>query len=313
MATQSTPPIMSWEYVACMSTRTGYIAIVGEPNVGKSTLVNSLMGMKLSIVSPKPQTTRKSVLGILTDGDAQMIFIDTPGVLSPRYLLQQKMVGYIESALRDADLILLMLDATDPDTESLAGTALGKLSALGKPVVLAINKADLLHDKKALLPVMERFIASGAFREVVPMSAKHGDNVARLADVLAGLVPEGEFLYDPELISEQPERFFVAELIREQVLALYRDEIPYAVEVSIAQYTEREPPAKTYINAEIVVERDTQKMILIGKKGEALKRLGSRARASIEEFLGAPVFLELFVKVRADWRESEGRLRGFGY
>lgn len=292
---------------------TGYIAIVGEPNVGKSTLVNALVGAKLSIVSPKPQTTRKSVLGIMTADDAQMIFIDTPGVLTPRYLLQQKMVGYIENALRDADVILLMLDATDPDLESLSGTALGELGRLGKPVILAINKVDLLNDKKALLPWMERFITSDVFKEVVPISAKRNENIDRLATVLAMSLPEGEYLYDPELISEQPERFFVAELIREQVLNLYRNEIPYAVEVSIAQFTERQAPAKTYINAEIIVERDTQKMILIGKKGEALKRLGSHARTSIEEFLGVPIFLELFVKVRADWRENEGRLKGFGY
>ena len=292
---------------------TGYIAIVGEPNVGKSTLVNALVGAKLSIVSPKPQTTRKSVLGIMTADDAQMIFIDTPGVLTPRYLLQQKMVGYIENALRDADVILLMLDATDPDLESLSGTALGELGRLGKPVILAINKVDLLNDKKALLPWMERFITSDVFKEVVPISAKRNENIDRLATVLAMSLPEGEYLYDPELISEQPERFFVAELIREQVLNLYRNEIPYAVEVSIAQFTERQAPAKTYINAEIIVERDTQKMILIGKKGEALKRLGSHARTSIEEFLGVQIFLELFVKVRADWRENEGRLKGFGY
>jgi len=292
---------------------TGYIAIVGEPNVGKSTLVNALVGAKLSIVSPKPQTTRKSVLGIMTTDDAQLIFIDTPGVLTPRYLLQQKMVGYIENALRDADVILLMLDATDPDLESLSGTALGELGRLGKPVILAINKVDLLNDKKVLLPWMERFITSDVFKEVVPISAKRNENIDRLATVLAMSLPEGGCLYDPELISEQPERFFVAELIREQVLNLYRNEIPYAVEVSIAQFTERQAPAKTYINAEIIVERDTQKMILIGKKGEALKRLGSRARTSIEEFLGVPIFLELFVKVRADWRENEGRLKGFGY
>jgi len=292
---------------------TGYVAIVGEPNVGKSTLVNALVGAKLSIVSHKPQTTRKSVLGILTTDAAQIIFIDTPGVLTPRYLLQQKMVGYIESAVRDADVILLMLDATDPDLDALSGTPLSDLQSLRKPVVLVINKVDLLTDKKVLLPWMSRFVESGGYRDVVPISAKYAQNIDRLVAVLAESLPQGPCLYDPELISEQPERFFVAELIREQVLALYRDEIPYAVEVTIAQFTEREAPAKTYVNAEILVERDTQKMILIGKRGEALKRLGTRARASIETFLGRPVFLELFVKVRSDWRESEGRLRGFGY
>lgn len=291
----------------------GYIAIVGEPNVGKSTLVNRLVGAKLSIVSKKPQTTRKSVLGILTNERSQMIFIDTPGVLTPKYLLQEKMLSYVETAIDDADAILLMIDATTPDVERLSTTPLGRLRDLGKPIILAINKVDLLHDKKALLPSMERFIASGVFREVVPISAKQAENCDELLGVLEGVLPPGEFLYDPELISEQPQRFFVSELIREQMLALYKQEIPYATEISIIEYKERQPPEKLFIHAEITVERDTQKRIVIGRGGEALKRLGSRSRASIEEFLEQPIYLELFVKVRDDWRRNEGRLRGFGY
>lgn len=293
--------------------RTGYVAIVGEPNVGKSTLVNKLVGAKLSIVTNKPQTTRKSVLGIMTSDRAQTIFLDTPGVLSPAYLLQEKMLGYVESALQDADVILLLIDAHAPDLERLADTPLGAIKDLRKPVILALNKVDALPDRKVVLPMMERFMKLGAFKEVLPISALHGDNVDVLLTMLEDALPAGPPLYDPELISEQPQRFFVSELIREQVLLLYKQEIPYSVEVVVVEFKERPAPAKIYINAEIVVERDTQKGIIIGKKGEALKRLGERARISIEEFLEQPVFLELFVKVRSDWRQSESRLRSFGY
>lgn len=293
--------------------RTGYAAIVGEPNVGKSTLVNRLVGAKLSIVTNKPQTTRKSVLGIMTSERAQTIFLDTPGVITPHYLLQEKMLGYVETALSNADVVLLLIDVNSPDLERLAATPLGAITELRKPVILALNKVDTLHDKKIVLPLMEQFMSSGAFKEVIPISALYGDN----ADVVLGMIeenlPAGPPLYDPELISEQPQRFFVSELIREQVLKLYKQEIPYSVEVVVVEYKERPAPAKIYINAEIVVERDTQKGIIIGKKGEALKRLGERARTNIEEFIEQPVFLELFVKVRADWRHSESRLRSFGY
>ncbi|HVZ41181.1 MAG TPA: GTPase Era [Candidatus Kapabacteria bacterium] len=293
--------------------RTGYVAIVGEPNVGKSTLINRLVGAKLSIVTSKPQTTRKSVLGIMTTDAAQMIFLDTPGVLTPHYLLQQKMLGYVETALTDCDIVLLMLDANAPDLERLAATPLEGVAGFRKPVVLAINKVDTLHDKKVMLPVMERFMNMGAFLDVIPISAKHGDNVEALMNLIAANLPEGPPLYDPELISQQPQRFFVSELIREQVLKLYKQEIPYSVEVVVVEFKEREAPAKTFISAEIVVERDTQKRIVIGQKGEALKRLGERARANVEEFLEVPVYLELFVKVRDEWRQNENRLRGFGY
>jgi GTP-binding protein Era len=292
---------------------TGYVAIVGEPNVGKSTLVNKLVGMKLSIVTNKPQTTRKNVLGIQTTEQMQMIFLDTPGVLTPHYLLQEKMVGYVKTALESADVILLLVDAGDPNLERLASTAIGDVKDLRKPIVLAINKVDALPDRAVVLPLMKQFMGLGLFKEVIPISALDGVNVDVLMESLAKYLPEGPPFYDPDLISEQPQRFFVSELIREQVLKLYKQEIPYSVEVAVVEFKERPAPAKIFINAEIIVERDTQKGIIIGKKGEALKRLGERARHNIEEFLDQPVFLELFVKVRADWRQSEQRLRGFGY
>lgn len=293
--------------------RTGYVAIVGEPNVGKSTLVNRLVGAKLSIVTHKPQTTRKSVLGIMSTDSAQTIFLDTPGVMTPHYLLQQKMLGYVETAVRDADMLLLLLDANAADLERLAMTPLGAITTMRKPVVLAINKVDTLHDKKVLLPMMVRFQEMGVFTDVIPISARDGDNVDVLMQAIESRLPVGPPLYDPELISEQPQRFFVSELVREQILKQYKDEIPYSVEVVIVEFKERPMPQKLYIHAEIVVERDSQKRIVIGSGGEALKRLGSRARQSIEEFLEQPVYLELFVKVRDDWRGNEHRLRGFGY
>ena len=293
--------------------RTGYVAIVGEPNVGKSTLLNTLLGTKLSIVTKKPQTTRKSVLGISTTERAQIIFQDTPGVLTPRYLLQEKMVGYVAGALADADLILLMLDVNDPNLERITSTPIGDLTKLRKPVILLLNKMDALKDKKEALPIMEKFLNREAFAEVIPASGLYAQNTDRLVEVLEKYLPIGQPLYDPEIISEQPERFFVSEFIREKVMELYKQEIPYSVEVNIVQFKERPQPEKLFISAEIIVERDTQKGIIIGNKGEALKRLGQRARTEIEEFLGQGVYLELFVKVRENWRGSASRLRSFGY
>lgn len=293
--------------------RTGYVTIVGEPNVGKSTLMNTVLGAKLSIVTSKPQTTRKSVLGILTTDKAQIIFRDTPGIMTPRYLLQEKMVGYVTTGVADADVIVLMLDASHPDLERLAATPLGDVRQLNRPIILLLNKIDTLTDRKDVLPIMEKFTAMGIFREIIPASGLHAQNTDRLIETITQYLPEGPPLYDPELLSEQPERFFVTELIREQILKQYKQEIPYSVEVVIVQYTERPAPEKLYINAEIIVERDNQKGIIIGKGGEALRKLGSWARVGIEEFLGQPVFLDLFVKVRPDWRQSESRLRSFGY
>ncbi len=291
----------------------GYVAIIGEPNVGKSTLLNTILGAKLSIVSKKPQTTRKSVLGILSSDEAQIIFLDTPGIITPKYLLQEKMVGYVQTALQDADVILLMLDVNAPNLERLAETPLGDVKKFGKPIILLLNKMDLLLNKKEALPLIEKFTALGLFAEIVPASGMYGQNTTHLVDVLRQYLPIGRPFYDPEIISEQPQRFFVSELIREQILEQYRQEIPYSVEVSIVEYKERPQPDKIFIHAEIIVERDSQKGIIIGNKGESLKKLGSRARQSIEEFLERPAYLELYVKVRSDWRQSESRLRSFGY
>ncbi len=295
------------------SFRSGYVAIVGEPNVGKSTLMNRLVGAKLSIVTRKPQTTRKSVLGILTTDEAQIIFIDTPGILTPRYLLQEKLAGYVADAVRDADLILLMLDVTDPNIDRLAGTSLGDIRSLGKPVILLLNKMDRVTSKREVLPLIGQFNALGIFQEIVPASGLKGENTDDLIEAVTKYLPYGEPFYDPDMLSEQPQRFFVSELIRERVLEQYRQEIPYSVEVNIVEFKERPEPEKLFISAEIIVERDSQKGILIGKKGEALKQLGARARQNVEEFLGQGVYLELFVKVRKDWRSDESRLKGFGY
>ena len=253
------------------------------------------------------------MLGISTTERAQIIFQDTPGVLTPRYLLQEKMVGYVAGALADADLILLMLDVNDPNLERITSTPIGDLTKLRKPVILLLNKMDALKDKKEALPIMEKFLNMEAFAEVIPASGLYAQNTDRLVEVLEKYLPIGQPLYDPEIISEQPERFFVSEFIREKVMELYKQEIPYSVEVNIVQFKERPQPEKLFISAEIIVERDTQKGIIIGNKGEALKRLGQRARTEIEEFLGQGVYLELFVKVRENWRGSASRLRSFGY
>ena len=206
-----------------------------------------------------------------------------------------------------------MLDVNHPAIERLAETPLGNVQDLGKPVVLMLNKMDLLKDKKEALPLIERFTAMGIFEAVVPASAMYGQNTAGLLEAIRKYIPYGEPFYDPELLSEQPQRFFVSELIREQIMLNYRQEIPYAVEINIVEFIERPEPEKLFIHAEIIVERESQKGILIGKKGESLKWIGLKSRTAIEEFLGREVFLELFVKVRKDWRSDERRLRGFGY
>ncbi len=291
--------------------KAGYVAIVGEPNVGKSTLMNALLNQKISIVTRKPQTTRQRVLGILSRDDAQIIFLDTPGLLKPQYLLHERMVRFAEMALRDADVILVLTEVSRGSElrEVVQDAVLKKHS--DKPVFLLINKIDRV-EKQEVLPLIAAFAQGGSFKEIIPLSALKEDNLDDLIDTIVRELPEHQPFYPTDIVSERPERFFVAEFIREKIFEQFRDEIPYCTAVTIREFKEREE-GKTYIAAEIVVERDSQKGILIGKKGEAMKQVGQKARREIELFLGRKVFLELFVKVGERWRENEHWLNKLGY
>ena len=289
--------------------RVGYVAIIGKPNVGKSTLMNSLLGAKLSIVTPKPQTTRRRILGIKTGEDHQVIFLDTPGLLEPKYLLQKTMVQSVQESMGMADLIVWMADAasmTEQDTKIFE-----LLKSIKQRKIAVINKVDLV-EKGSLLPLIERLYGLALFEEIVPVSALKNDGLDRLFSLIQSRLPHGEPVYPPDVMSDEPERFFVSEIIRESVFMLYKEEIPYATTVQVEEFLER-PGKKDYIRAVIFVEQDSQKGILIGKGGLALKRVGQKSRAAIEAFLERPVFLELFVKVKPKWRSEPGAMREFGY
>jgi GTP-binding protein Era len=297
--------------------RCGYVAIAGAPNVGKSTLLNLLIGQKLSIVTHKPQTTRRRILGILSGESSQVILFDTPGLVEPRYRLHEYMMDQARSALNDADLILLMVDASAvPEAESDLGlAAIANLAALPsdlrKPVFLVLNKTDLVS-KQDLLMLIATYSARYPFEEVFPLSALKGEGIEPLLPAVTSRLPVHPALYPPDVLSDQPDKFFVGEIIREKIFEEYREEIPYSTTVTIASFEER-AGKKTVIGAEIYVERDSQKGILVGKGGLALKRVGETARKDIEKFLGQKVFLSLHVRVRDQWRKSEAWLRRLGY
>lgn len=286
--------------------RSGYVALVGKPNVGKSTLMNQLVGRKLSIVTRKPQTTRHKVLGIVSGEDYQIILFDTPGFIDPRYGLQKAMMHAARSAVHDADLIVFMAEATldRPDEISLEEVD-------DQPAILAVNKIDLINRDK-ISTIVDQYTEHRDFDGVVPVSAKTGENVDVLVEKIIDLLPAGPPFYPKDVISEHPERFFVAEIIREKIFNQYRQEIPYSTQVNIVEFKERDN-GKDFIDAEIVVERSSQKGILIGKGGKALKKVGKTARQDIEEFLERPVYLQLHVKVREDWRDRHVYLRSYGY
>lgn len=288
--------------------KAGYAAILGRPNVGKSTLLNQLLKHKLSIISSKPQTTRKKVLGILNTEKAQIVFIDTPGLLVPKYNLQERMVKYIQQAIEDSDVLLYLIDVGEDNIHS---EIVKLLSETHKPVILAINKIDLV-DKNSLLPLISRFGKKMDFAAIVPISALLNDGLDRLQEEIIKLLPHSPPFYPPDYLTDQQERFFVAEIIREKIFEHYGEEIPYSTHVQIETFKER-PGSKDYIVAIIYVEKDSQKGILIGKEGQALKKIGRLARAEIEQFLGREVFLELYVKVLKDWRRKDARLRELGY
>jgi GTP-binding protein Era len=304
---------MDDEFIIPETFRCGYVTIIGEPNVGKSTLMNALLQQKISIVTPKPQTTRHKILGILSTQQYQMIFLDTPGIIKPKYLLQKVMMEFASSAIQDADVLFFMIDATNPRTEAdLAhAEAFSKLEGLKKPVFLVINKVDAV-DKREILPVIDFYAKAFPFKEIFPISALNAEGTNELLTAAASLLPVHPPLYPLDIVSDHSERFFVSEIIREKIFLCTKEEIPYSTTVEIIEFKEREA-GKTFISAEIYVERDSQKGIIIGKGGAMLKEIGAKARRSIEEFLQRPVFLELHVKVQKEWRDNPAALARLGY
>jgi len=293
--------------MAPQGVKSGTVALVGRPNAGKSTLMNHLLHEKVAIVSDKPQTTRQRIVGILSGERGQMVFYDTPGVHKPLHRLNRQMVRHAMESLIDADVVCLLVDAAQKPG---AGDAY-MLEVIGKarePRVLVLNKVDLIRDKKTLLPVIDRYAKSGLFAEIVPLSARTGDGADRLLDLLWDKLPEGEPLFDPELLTIHPERFLVAERIREKVLELTSDELPFSTAVKIEQWEDEEDRPFTRINATILVERPGQKKIVVGHQGQMIKAIGTAARLDLEEYLGRKVFLELFVRVEPGWREDRAVL-----
>ncbi|NWF50663.1 MAG: GTPase Era [Ignavibacteriaceae bacterium] len=296
-----------------MKFKSGYVAILGLPNVGKSTLLNSLLKQKLSIISPKPQTTRKKILGILSEENFQIIFLDTPGILKPRYLLQEKMAGFISDAVKDADIFVLMIDISSEKGKETLNDEFVKLllSKTKKPVILLLNKVDL-SKTEIVKKLINEFESMKKFRSVIPVSAIMNFNVDRVLSEILDLLPEGPRYYPEDQLTDENERFFVSEIIREKILELYFEELPYSCEVVIIEFKERDE-AKDFISAEIIVEKESQRAIIIGKGGSMIKKLGLASRKSIEDFLQREVYLELNVKVRKNWRKDEKMLKAFGY
>jgi len=293
--------------------KAGYVTIFGEPNVGKSTLMNAVLNTKLSITTSKPQTTRRKILGIYSDDEAQIVFLDTPGLIEPKYLLQQKMVEAIHNALDECDLILAVVDVTEKVLKNFEDKLIPVLLPFSgkKNIFLVINKIDLVT-KEEVLKIIDSKKDEFKFDEIIPLSALHQFNVQELTNTIKKYLPVHPPYFPTDILSQKPERFFIAEIIREKIFEAYRDEIPYSTEVVIAEYKERSK-GKDYINAEIYVERESQKKIIIGKDGEALKKIGEKARKDIENFIGKGVYLELYVKVRENWRDNPRWIRTFGY
>ncbi|MEO0101770.1 MAG: GTPase Era [candidate division WOR-3 bacterium] len=285
--------------------KVGYCGLVGKPNVGKSTLLNALLKYKLAIISPKPQTTRHRILGILSGEGYQILFLDSPGILTPKYTLQEMMVKEIMEVITDSDVILFVTEAFGPPDE-IEEKNLKRLLAEKKPTLIVINKVDLVP-KDSLLPIIDKYQEMG-FKDIYPISALQLDGIEDLKKGIVEKLPEGEPYYPPEEISDRPQRFFVAEILREAIFNLYGEEIPYATTVEVEEFKEREG-GKDYIRAIIYVEKPSQKKIIIGEGGKAIKRLGSWARKNIENFLGKEVYLELWVKVAEGWRKDINFIR----
>lgn len=291
--------------------KSGFISIIGRPNVGKSTLLNLLLGEKIAIVSDKPQTTRNRILGIKNHPAGQIIFLDTPGIHRAQSRLNRSMVKVALATYSEVDGVCFMIEADRSDNDE-NDFILETLTKIEKPVLLVINKIDLVP-KGDLLPIMERYSRLRSFEQIIPISALLGDGVETFVDELLKILPEGPRLFPEDMITDLPERFLVAELIREKVFQLTQEEIPYATAVVVEDFKEREEKNLIVIRATIQVERESQKGILIGKRGRMLKEIGRLAREEIEALLGARVFLELWVKEEKSWREDPQALRRLGY
>ena len=291
--------------------KSGFISIIGRPNVGKSTLLNLLLGEKIAIVSDKPQTTRNRILGIKNHPAGQIIFLDTPGIHRAQSRLSRSMVKVALATYSEVDGVCFMIEADRSDNDE-NDFILETLTKIEKPVFLVINKIDLVP-KSDLLPIMERYSRLRSFEQIIPISALLGDGVETFVDELLKILPEGPRLFPEDMITDLPERFLVAELIREKVFQLTQEEIPYATAVVVEDFREREEKNLIVIRATIQVERESQKGILIGKRGRMLKEIGRLAREEIEALLGARVFLELWVKEEKSWREDPQALRRLGY
>lgn len=290
-----------------MSHKAGFVSIIGKPNVGKSTLMNVLVGEKMSIVTPKAQTTRHRIIGIVNEPGYQIVFSDTPGVIKPAYTLQQSMMNFVQGSLIDADIILLVTDINERYDES---DVIEKLRKTDSPVAVLINKIDQSTEEEVTRKVAywQETVQPQA---VFAISALHGHNIQAIMQFILDHLPEHPPYYEKDALTDKSERFFVSEIVREKIFKLYEKEIPYSTEVIVTSF--KEEAGLTRIAAEIIVERDSQKNILIGKGGDMIKKVGTYARKDIEEFLQQKVFLELFVKVIADWRSKENYLKRFGY
>ncbi|WP_079530308.1 GTPase Era [Halobacillus hunanensis] len=291
--------------------KSGFVAIVGRPNVGKSTFMNHVIGEKIAIMSDKPQTTRNKISGVLTEKDAQVIFIDTPGIHKPKHKLGDYMVNVAENTLNEVDAVMFMINAEEGYGRG-DQFILDRLERVDKPVFLVINKIDQVHPDQ-LLPLIDQYREKFEFEEIVPISALEGNNVNHLLQVVKAHLPEGPQFYPEDQITDHPERFIISEFIREKVLHLTREEIPHSIAVVIEGIEPRKDTNAVYVQAAIIVERKSQKGIIIGKQGSMLKEVGKRARKDIEALLGSRVYLELWVKVQKDWRNRQVQLSDFGY
>ena len=289
--------------------KSGFVNIVGNPNVGKSTLMNDLVGERISIITSKAQTTRHRIMGIVNTPEYQIVFSDTPGVLQPKYKLQESMLGFSEGALTDADILLYVTDVVEDPTKN--AEFLARVAKETIPVLLVINKIDLLKGNDELEKIVARWKELLPNAEVFPTSALEHFNVDGLMRRIVELLPEAEPYFGKDALTDKPARFFVTEIIREKILLNYDKEVPYSTEVVVEKFEEKEK--SIHIMAIIYVERDSQKGILIGRGGARLKKVGTEARKDIETFFGKSVYLELFVKVEPDWRNRENKLRAFGY